>query len=207
MLLLAVSITLTSVVAVPHQDYNDNLIHKLIEVVQAAGHEYDSERAIIQHKSDPEAELCSALIEWLRSNAASYICPTESEPEPEPEGPCTIDRPECLSAGNSLCKEPCRRHDGDSFSSCELVNQLYHKSEYCCEDQCNGKSFTCSAGDRQVDCGSYDFSKGEGLHTTTGSSCLPDYPCGIHQWTAKTFWCYVNTGGSWNYCCDPGQCQ
>ena len=217
-LLLALSSTLTSVVAVPHRDYTDNLIYKLKEVVQTAGHYYDTERGIITQKPDPEAKLCSALIEWLRSNAASYICPTEpeepepepepeTEPVPEPEGPCTIDRPECLSAGNSLCKEPCRRRNGDLFSSCELANQRDRTWEYCCEDRCNCKSFTCSAGDHQVDCSSYDFSKGEGLYTNEGLPCLPDHPCGVHQWKPGTFWCYYHIGGSWSYCGNPGQCS
>ena len=205
--LLALSFTLSSVAAVPHQDYADNLIDKLKKVVQAADQEYHERAMINKQKSDPEAELCSALIEWLRSNAASYICPITIEPEPT-EGPCTIDRPGCLSAGNSLCKEPCRRRNGESFSSCEIVVQNDRTWEYCCEDKCNSKSLTCSAGDRQVDCsGSYDFSAGEGLYTNEGLPCLAEHPCGVHQWMSNTFWCYYHIGGSWSYCCTPGKCS
>ena len=114
------------------------------------------------------------------------------------EEECDFGRPECISAGGDLCLESCGRR-GYAYSWCYLVNPVYKKWDYCCEDQCSLGS--CSAGSVTASCSSYDYSV-EGWHTVDGDRCLCNYPCGKHRWDSCSNWCYIR-GGGWGHCCMP----
>lgn len=108
-----------------------------------------------------------------------------------------------LTAGNSVCKEPCSRR-GYSYSWCYTSNSP-SKWEYCCESDCDPSTHTCNSGSKTPYCGSYDFDAGEGLHTANGEACIGNFPCGKHGKYNHGYWCYTDSKGSWDWCCVPGQ--
>lgn len=128
---------------------------------------------------------------------------------------CSHWKPEYVTAGNSICQEhhPCRRYEYYDlwelkyYDWCNIEVTKAYDWEYCCTDTCTihaDSSYSyCHSGTTYEYCARY--SDNNGLKDVKGHNCLHTFPCGKHGSYSGKYWCYYTHGGSWDYCCAPGQ--